>query len=363
MQTPIARFNLVPWQELHAGSAVGVVAFHRNGIERVQFRLHEWSCDVILPTYNPASRTVEYWCTLPAAAKNDGAIIAVIHPRCGSSRDVRVLSSDLSQPPDHLRIVRNEVITGKLQPRKGERFLWLDSCTLKGGDHWRGGWWERIFTTDCVGDGSGSEGRFFLECELARHCSVHNFASDAFRDCAMVIGGECTNQIASGVDHADCVQLLQPLDDVIIYGLSAIDRIAEQGLFCRGADVVRNNVAIVDNRFHLSGYPSQNQWMDRVHHMVMTHNEFRGAPLTIKMGDSKASGFAGSTDVLIERNLFQWLSVIDARSSVVDVAALAPDVCIDDNAFLNAWPANVARERQGRPIGRLLGTRAVQLDA
>ena len=354
---PIARWNMVPWQKLKAGDSIGLVAFHHIGIDRVEFRFGRSEHVVVKsPSLNVSSGTVEYWCELPLAS---GLVVAVIYPIVG---EPRVMTFALNPPSDDVLHLKDERIVGKIMPGK-HKHLWLEDCTLIGGEHWHGGWFESIYATNCYAtgrdeaDGSFKEGRFFLECDLVRHCVVEHFASDAFRDCGLIVGGECRHQIAEGRDHSDCVQYFLPIPDAIVYGLKATNGIYQQGIFSRGTGFDHHNIAIVDCKFVLSSYPAQNQWMDRTHHMVISHNTFLGSPFTFKLSDKKASGFAGSTDVLIERNTFQWVQILDEHGRQMDERSL-PGVKFDDNMFLNRFPQSYVG-KAGRQIGKLLGTRAV----
>ncbi len=94
--TAIARWNVVPHQTFDDKFEIGVVAFHINGIERVALAVEggEW-VDITEMTFNPRTRTWEYWATLDAdqfTADQEGPVEvrAVVHPR-GAGRP-RVLA-------------------------------------------------------------------------------------------------------------------------------------------------------------------------------------------------------------------------------------------------------------------------------
>ncbi len=86
----IARFDVVPYQTFRGKFGVGVVAFHMNGIDRVEFAVDggPWAASREM-TLNPRTKVWEYWVELDAAAfKNDGPVEvrAVAYPACGTPR-------------------------------------------------------------------------------------------------------------------------------------------------------------------------------------------------------------------------------------------------------------------------------------
>ncbi len=85
----IARWNVVPHRTLDASFAVGVVAFHGFGIDRVDFSLNggPWA-SVAAPTFNPESQTIEYWVRVDPTTLSAGQseIRAVVHPTVGAAR-------------------------------------------------------------------------------------------------------------------------------------------------------------------------------------------------------------------------------------------------------------------------------------
>ncbi len=79
----IARYNAVPWEEFGSAQGVdprlllftptvynvGVVAFHKDGIEKVSFQVDNGPVvDVFSMAYNPQSNAWEYWVQLPASS-------------------------------------------------------------------------------------------------------------------------------------------------------------------------------------------------------------------------------------------------------------------------------------------------------
>lgn len=84
----IARWNVVPHQVVEAGFSVGIVAFHREGIRHVEFRLNGGPVTTVpIPTENPRSGTVEYWVEIPdGLAVGTHEIQACIVPNSGIPR-------------------------------------------------------------------------------------------------------------------------------------------------------------------------------------------------------------------------------------------------------------------------------------
>jgi hypothetical protein len=80
----IARWSTVPFQTFKENLRVGVVAFHRNGIERVAFSANggAW-IDATEMTINPSTGVSEYWVTLRGQDFPDGAveIRAIAYPK------------------------------------------------------------------------------------------------------------------------------------------------------------------------------------------------------------------------------------------------------------------------------------------
>lgn len=85
----IARWDVVPYQTFDAYFEIGVVAFHINGIDRVEFSVNNgpWTA-VREMTLNPRTDVVEYWVGLDARDFADGPIEvrAVVYPTVGIPR-------------------------------------------------------------------------------------------------------------------------------------------------------------------------------------------------------------------------------------------------------------------------------------
>lgn len=85
----IARWNVVPYQRIKGQFNVGVVAFHKDGIEKVVFSVNGGDLiEVDSMTYNERTSTVEYWATLDTSLITSTSIIvrAVAYPKVGMTR-------------------------------------------------------------------------------------------------------------------------------------------------------------------------------------------------------------------------------------------------------------------------------------
>jgi len=92
----IARWDVVPYQAFDDEFKIGVVAFHRDGIHRVDFSVEGGEVvSVYQPTLNDRTGVVEYWATLDASRMDDGVfeVRAIVYPNTG---EPRVLAGDMS---------------------------------------------------------------------------------------------------------------------------------------------------------------------------------------------------------------------------------------------------------------------------
>ena len=116
----IARWDVVPWQEIQGDFNVGVVAFHINEIESVSFSVNDGPWQVVKEaTRNPETNVVEYWATIPAADYPDGLmeIRAIVKPVIGISR---VLQGEIPA-------LKNSNVT----TTNGEQSMWLFANSRK----------------------------------------------------------------------------------------------------------------------------------------------------------------------------------------------------------------------------------------
>ncbi len=94
-ETAIARWDVVPYQEFESTFTVGVLAFHINGIERVDFSLDggPWA-SVAEPTLNPRTGVNEYTVALDPARLSAGPVKlrAVAVPKVGLYRALPTLT-------------------------------------------------------------------------------------------------------------------------------------------------------------------------------------------------------------------------------------------------------------------------------
>jgi len=351
---PIAGWNWVPWQEVTAGMRLGVVAFHIDGIDRVEFHFAQapgatgQECAVVVmnePSLNEASGTVEYHAAVPEGVVE---VSATVYGKRGPPRELGV--RPFNPPRDDVLIIHGQRIEGPIDPA-GKKHLWLQNCELVGGGHWIATTFQSIYAIDCRASGVD---RFFQKVELVRNCTVDGFSSDAFRDCRMVINCTAANQTRVNDVHPDVVQFYQAAENAIVYGLTAVENIGDQGIFSRGKGVEHKGVAIVNCKLNLSGFPAQNQWGTRTHHFIVESNEFLGAPFTINMDDTVATGFRGSTFVAFRNNTFQWVKILPDDASV--------RAAFRGNRFINRWPAYVS-DRAGKEVGDLIGAEATLIQS
>src|SRR5690606_9628826 len=95
----IARWDVVPYQIIDCSFEVGVVAFHINGIDRVEFSLENgpW-VPVREMTLNPRTQVREYWVVLPCDNLPDGPseVRAIAYPKVGIPRVLGLYPIDTS---------------------------------------------------------------------------------------------------------------------------------------------------------------------------------------------------------------------------------------------------------------------------
>lgn len=91
----IARWNVIDGQPIETKTAVGLLAFHAGGINRVEFSLNggPWA-SVRLPSLNAQTNTPEYWVWLDPTNLPDGPVElrAVAYPNIGLPRVLDPLS-------------------------------------------------------------------------------------------------------------------------------------------------------------------------------------------------------------------------------------------------------------------------------
>ncbi len=97
----IARFDLVPFQEVSGPFEVGVVAFSGYGIDRVEFSADgsPWVA-VKYPSLNPRTKVFEYWVTLkpePTVSKRI-EVRAIVYPNKGAPRLLTGAFVDYTKP-------------------------------------------------------------------------------------------------------------------------------------------------------------------------------------------------------------------------------------------------------------------------
>jgi len=140
----IARWNAVPYQDITGPFNVGVVAFHINGIDRVEFMLDGGDPIVVEEmSHNPRTDTWEYWATIdPSVIGEDGMVEvrAVAWPE--GAGEARVLEGlDLYAAPSgqprradvYVSATRGDDATADGTPEKPFRTLWAAMKRYGGG--------------------------------------------------------------------------------------------------------------------------------------------------------------------------------------------------------------------------------------
>lgn len=171
--------------------------------------------------------------------------------------------------------------------RNIDALIWLDDCTLSAANkrddvnfvsrsQWKGG----IYVTDCdIRDvRNGLSG-----ARLMRNVKVSNTLSDAMSNCHMVV-----NCSVDGIDkgktdeHPDVLQwyIKKPLDNVIIYGLTATNAGA-QGIFVSG-DAPVSNVAFVNVLIEMANHSYLNQWRCSADHLLFWNVSLVNRPLVFR---------------------------------------------------------------------------------
>jgi hypothetical protein len=88
----IARWNVVQWLTIDSSLRIGLMAFHRNKIERVEFSIDDgpWAT-VYEPTINPVTNVPEYEVVIDPATMSDAfrEIRAIVYPVIGTTRTLQ----------------------------------------------------------------------------------------------------------------------------------------------------------------------------------------------------------------------------------------------------------------------------------
>lgn len=103
-------------------------------------------------------------------------------------------------------------------------------------------------------------------------------------------------------------------DNVVVYGVEAIDGNVCQGFFSRGANAATAQ-AFVNNLVVMSDYPQGSQYKNPCSDFVLACNTFLGSFFLFGLSDSSVTGFWGGADILITQNVFQWVDITDDQST------------------------------------------------
>jgi hypothetical protein len=388
--TAIARWDVVPFQTFNNEFSVGVVAFHINRIDRVEFSVNDgpWT-PVRSMSRNPQTGVVEYSAALHGNLfKNDGPIEirAIAYPVTGVPRLLEPLQLNVNRKQtlptlerfvatdgddntgdgselnpfktirraamsiqsesgvkcadngtiflmagDHEYAVegkgstpetRNAFLTIRSAPglkrdqvritgggrldtrlirlqdltiygarlsstRKTEGTIWFDGCILTSRSieedvsfaprsQWTGGIYAT--NTEILNVRTGLSGALIL-----RDVLVRNTMSDAISNARLVVN--CT---VDGIDkgdtdeHPDVLQwyIKSPLDNVIVYGLTAVNARA-QGIFVSGNALV-TNMALVNVLIEMDANTYMNQWHSEVDHLLLWQSSLVNRPMIFR---------------------------------------------------------------------------------
>ena len=460
----IARWDVVPYRAFDAKYQIGVVAFHMNDIDRVEFAVDggEWVA-VEHMTLNPRTDVWEYSVVLDPADFSNQAIEvrAIAYPKVGEPRvlesmplyaqplaeeadfvyvsqhgddafgngsrqapyrnlwraaatlrdrgsgdgtfiyclpgeyewyqptgytpvetenrwltvaaapgierkDVHIIGYTVDNPRNGLntKLLRFHNVTfsgttlSLMAAANQERYLFVDSCFITGeSKYWTFGWYDGIYVLDTLAN--DVDDHAIIATDLIRNCEVTRFSGDAYKGGRCVINSKVSHQLSASSVHSDVWQdAMGHNDNIIIYGVTAVEAMDEQGIFSRAPE--HNDVAIVNCDFYLTGYPAQNQWHTLTHHWVVRYNTFKGAPFRIGLSNVKPTvpGFLGSTNGRWEYNIIQWLYFMDPENVLngedPGYEHISGEVKFDHNHFFNEHPDY--SDRAGTPVGESVGT-------
>ncbi|MFH0909936.1 MAG: hypothetical protein V1918_00260 [Planctomycetota bacterium] len=113
--TAMARWDVVPFQTFDLVFTIGAVAFHAEGIDRVEFSLEggPWTA-VRESSHHERTRVREYWALLRAGDLPDGPfeVRAVAYPRAGRPRALPPLRLNANAHGSLLELERHVSLTG-----------------------------------------------------------------------------------------------------------------------------------------------------------------------------------------------------------------------------------------------------------
>lgn len=159
-----------------------------------------------------------------------------------------------------------------------EAYFWADHCRFVGnGPNTQIGSlgfvadtrFNAYYATDSIAE---NERHGLRGASLLRNVIVQNIGSDAFQNTEYILN--CSvDGISNNVGwHPDLVQYTRGLDNVIIYGLHAVN-VRGQGIFAKPTSLNINNVALVNLMVEVEGgYKSE--WEPNSDHILMWNNSY-----------------------------------------------------------------------------------------
>jgi hypothetical protein len=179
-----------------------------------------------------------------------------------------------------------ELTTG-INAMGGAPTLWLDKCLLTGRERgqdllfarhtaWNGG----VYASDCEFTRVRKAVTSFA---LTRNCEIYDITADAFKNPYLVINCRISDIDATGFEeHPDIMQFFGNFENIIVYGLAAIDDIDAQGMFVRrdAADPGRfTNGAFVNYLVNTDRY---SQWTHEGEHILFWQFQIIGQDMMVR---------------------------------------------------------------------------------
>ncbi|MGI9013766.1 MAG: hypothetical protein ACR2GY_05880 [Phycisphaerales bacterium] len=196
-------------------------------------------------------------------------------------------------------------------PGSSDNAIWIDGCVMDGG----GRGVDQFFLSPTVYErGILYTGTRIQNVEIATNGStfardvlIEDIGADAFKNARLVLNSEVRNIDNRGiVAHPDVAQYHgTDFDNVIIFGLWAVDRIDAQGLFSRraGVDGTFNNSAFVN--YVVKTTEHNGQWQQTSDHLLFWHFVHLVRPFAFR--DDSGS---------LQNGLFTRLTNLSIRNSV-----------------------------------------------
>jgi hypothetical protein len=256
-----------------------------------------------------------------------------------------------------------EITTG-INAMGGPPTLWLDKCLLTGREHgddilfakhtdWNGG----VYATDCEFTRVRKAVTSFA---LTRNCDIYDITADAFKNPLLVLNCRIADIDATGfIEHPDIMQFFGNFENVIVYGLAAIDNIDAQGMFVRrdSADPGRfTNAAFVNYLVNTDRY---SQWTHEGDHILFWHFQIVGQDMMIRDDGDIPTRPARLDNSSIRQSVFNELKYqsvgtplqrIDIRDNhFVEGEALGENATTGNARFWNAAELDF-RPRPGSPL-------------